>query len=190
MNWEQRLQGMLLASGALAATACGGSTTAKAGIDADAASDDATAETGNTCCNASGDPCCSLTCTEGPPPASYDACELGQQQCEAIHGTFTLWSPDWFTCEPPQHRPSPSEAGVDDVGTPDAGLVDATEYAALDAAAESADADLVDAGADADSCPPSGGCTAACVAGRHNVTVMVDGCPVTECCVPDDAGTD
>ncbi len=33
-------------------------------------------------------------------------------------------------------------------------------------------------------------CSAACVAGRHNVSTMVDGCLVTECCVPDDAGTD
>jgi hypothetical protein len=43
---------------------------------------------------------------------------------------------------------------------------------------------------DADACAPGGGCTAACVAGRHNVTVMVDGCLVTECCVLDDADGD
>lgn len=62
------------------------------------------------------------------------------------------------------------------------------ESGVMDAGADSA----TDGGGstDADACAPSGGCTAACVAGRHNVTVMVDGCLVTECCVPDDAGAD
>jgi hypothetical protein len=46
-----------------------------------------------------------------------------------------------------------------------------------------------DAGADAatDACAPSG-CTASCVAGAHNVSTMVDGCMVWQCCVADDAG--
>jgi hypothetical protein len=46
-----------------------------------------------------------------------------------------------------------------------------------------------DAGADAsaDACAPSG-CTGSCLSGRHNVSSMVDGCLVWECCVPDDGG--
>jgi hypothetical protein len=44
-----------------------------------------------------------------------------------------------------------------------------------------------DAGADA--CAPSG-CTGSCLSGRHNVSTMVDGCLVWECCVLDDAGAD
>jgi len=61
-----------------------------------------------------------------------------------------------------------------------------------DAAADTGADAATDGGGstDADACAPSGGCTAACVAGRHNVTVMVDGCLVTECCVLDDAGGD
>jgi hypothetical protein len=46
-----------------------------------------------------------------------------------------------------------------------------------------------DASADADACAPSG-CTGSCLSGRHNVSTMVDGCLVWECCVPDDAGAD
>ena len=53
-----------------------------------------------------------------------------------------------------------------------------------------ADAAMDGGGPDADACAPSGGCTADCVAGRHNVTIMVDGCLITECCVLDDAGAD
>jgi hypothetical protein len=74
-------------------------------------------------------------------------------------------------------NPVPTDAAADtgaDAATADAG----------------ADAALDGGTADADACAPSGGCTAACVAGRHNVTIMVNGCLVTECCVPDDAGAD
>jgi hypothetical protein len=69
---------------------------------------------------------------------------------------------------------------------------DAAADTGADAAAADAGADAaMDGGtADADACAPSGGCTAACVAGRHNVTIMVDGCLVTQCCVLDDAGAD
>ncbi len=42
---------------------------------------------------------------------------------------------------------------------------------------------------EADACAPSG-CTGSCLSGRHNVSTMVDGCLVWECCVPDDAGAD
>jgi hypothetical protein len=69
----------------------------------------------------------------------------------------------------------------------DAAADTGADAAAVDAAIDAA----TDGGSrDADACAPSGGCTADCVAGRHNVTAMVDGCLVTECCVPDDAGTD
>jgi hypothetical protein len=44
-------------------------------------------------------------------------------------------------------------------------------------------------GADAEACAPSG-CTGSCLSGRHNVSTMVDGCLMWECCVPDDAGAD
>jgi len=52
-----------------------------------------------------------------------------------------------------------------------------------------------DAGADAasdagtDACAPTG-CTGSCLTGRHNVSHLVDGCLVWECCVPDDAGAE
>jgi hypothetical protein len=48
-----------------------------------------------------------------------------------------------------------------------------------------------DAGdADADTCPPSG-CTGSCLSlSAHNVSTVVDGCVVWQCCVPDDAGAD
>jgi hypothetical protein len=65
---------------------------------------------------------------------------------------------------------------------------DARSDAAPDSSAPDAAAD--GGPTDADACAPGGGCTAACVAGRHNVTVMVDGCLVTECCVLDDADGD
>jgi hypothetical protein len=39
-------------------------------------------------------------------------------------------------------------------------------------------------------CPPSG-CTKSCPIGAHNMaSIMVDGCLVPRCCVPDDAGAD
>jgi hypothetical protein len=47
-----------------------------------------------------------------------------------------------------------------------------------------------DTDASADACPPPGVCTGACLTGRHNVSTVVDGCPVWDCCVPDDAGAD
>jgi hypothetical protein len=48
-----------------------------------------------------------------------------------------------------------------------------------------------DAGADTgtDACAPSG-CTGSCLSGRHNLSSIVDGCLVWQCCVPDDAGAD
>jgi hypothetical protein len=48
-----------------------------------------------------------------------------------------------------------------------------------------------DAGADAagDACAASG-CNGSCISGAHNVSHVVDGCLVWQCCVPDDAGPD
>jgi hypothetical protein len=42
---------------------------------------------------------------------------------------------------------------------------------------------------DADACAPSG-CTGSCLSGRHNVSTVVNGCTVWQCCMPDDAGAD
>ncbi len=41
-------------------------------------------------------------------------------------------------------------------------------------------------------CPPTVGCNESCVIGSSDVSKVVDGCTVTECCVPggEDAGTD
>jgi hypothetical protein len=79
-----------------------------------------------------------------------------------------------------------SEAARLDAGDAGGDTNDAAD-AAVDTGADAA----TDGGsANADACPPSVVCSAACVAGRHNVSTMVDGCLVTECCVPDDAGAD
>ena len=42
----------------------------------------------------------------------------------------------------------------------------------------------------ADACAPTIVCTGACISGAHNVSHMVDGCLVVQCCVPDDAGAE
>ncbi len=60
-----------------------------------------------------------------------------------------------------------------------------------DAAADTGADDATDGvGADGDACAPPVVCGEACVSGAHNVSTMVDGCLVTRCCVPDDAGTE
>jgi hypothetical protein len=53
-----------------------------------------------------------------------------------------------------------------------------------------ADAASDSGSADADACAPPLVCSGACISGAHNVSTMVDGCIVTRCCVPDDAGAD
>jgi hypothetical protein len=44
-----------------------------------------------------------------------------------------------------------------------------------------------DVGASADACPSSG-CTGSCLNGAQNVSHLVDGCLVWQCCVPDGSG--
>jgi hypothetical protein len=62
---------------------------------------------------------------------------------------------------------------------------DAAEDTGTDGAPDGAVADAM-----ADACAASG-CVGACLGPTtHNVSTMVDGCLVWECCVPDDAGTD
>jgi hypothetical protein len=226
MGWERRLREMVLAGGALSATACGGSTEAPVDAashelsnrDAVASGDDATSSGLTLCCNADPDPCC--TCA-GEITDADPASACGQElACQAVGGTWEPFvirkgAPDGGEVLPHCEF----EASEADGGPVDAAPVDAADACAPsgctgscldlsthnvstvvngctvwqccvpdDAGPEAA----TDAPADAmpDACAPSGGCTAACVAGRHNVTVMVDGCLVTECCVPDDAGTD
>jgi hypothetical protein len=49
---------------------------------------------------------------------------------------------------------------------------------------------VTDAAAATDTCAPSG-CIGSCLSlATHNVSTMVDGCLVWQCCVPDDAGAD
>ncbi len=60
-----------------------------------------------------------------------------------------------------------------------------------DAATETstnAAADATEEDATVDACTSSV-CTASCVPGAHNVSRIVDGCEVWQCCVPDDAGS-
>jgi hypothetical protein len=52
-----------------------------------------------------------------------------------------------------------------------------------------ADAATESGSADAEACAASG-CTGSCLSGRHNISSMVDGCLVWQCCVPDDAGAE
>ncbi len=66
-----------------------------------------------------------------------------------------------------------------------------TQCSGVDAAADTGASDAgTEGGPDAaDACAPSG-CTGSCLAGRHNVSTMVNGCLVWQCCAPDDAGAD
>jgi hypothetical protein len=135
MSWEQRVREMILAGGALTATACGGSTAAQA----DAATTttpnlgDDSADPGQiNCCNASSDPCCYLSCE--PDAAISPACE---QQTECFdHGGTT--GPDGV-CRVPQSLPGP-EAGSPDAETSDGGAADAGP---VDAAPTDATEDVV-----------------------------------------------
>jgi hypothetical protein len=82
MTWERRLREMVLAGGALAATAC--SDNAATSVDA--------ADVFAECCNANSDPCCPMAyCTPGggPDASSYVLCEQGRTTCEAQGGSYT-----------------------------------------------------------------------------------------------------
>ena len=124
MGWEQHLREMVLAGGALAVTACSGSTSAQpdaassAGTDAtssggdDQSSDDAYSNTGpNLCCNANPDPCCPMACSGGvgPDAAIYIDCEQGRTECEAMNGFYEAQPGGSFVCTP---LGRPNDAGV------------------------------------------------------------------------------
>ena len=60
----------------------------------------------------------------------------------------------------------------------------------VDAAADTGADSSPDASSDAaDACAPSG-CATSCPRGTRDVSTVVDGCTVWQCCVPDDAGAD
>jgi hypothetical protein len=178
MNWERRLREMILAGGALAASACDGSTSA---AQIDPASNGVSAEGGDSgddapdcvsggtpCCNADPDPCCSmLSClgyecrgAVGPDNPVYLSCEARYQCEDFMNGIYTQ--------------------------EPDGSLVCVPRGIVVDASAGPTDADA-DA---AEACAPSG-CATACPAGTHDVSSVVNGCTVWQCCVSDDgAGPD
>lgn len=73
---------MVLAGGALAATACGPSTATPTDAGSDATSsagDDGGVSFG--CCNANSDPCCALNCGPEQNAAQYMACEVNRMDC-------------------------------------------------------------------------------------------------------------
>ena len=129
---------MLLAGGALAATACGGATAAQPDADSDATSDatgpDATSNTGDDvslsvgigCCNADPGPCCSMVCSGGvsPDASSYVTCEQGYKECEAVNGSYAMLSDGTFGCA----TPSGARVGRGDAQAAalDAGISDAS----------------------------------------------------------------
>ncbi len=168
MNWERRLREMVLAGSALAITACDGSTAAQIG-DATAPSDDAPdcISGGTPCCNADPDPCCPMLscpgyeCRGGVGP--HDPAYLG---CEAR-----------YQCEEVMNGIYTQE--------PDGSLVCVPRAIVVEASAGPTDADA-DA---AEACAPSG-CATACPAGTHDVSSVVNGCTVWQCCVSDDTGAD
>jgi hypothetical protein len=152
----------------------------------------------------SGQICCAteamtVGCQAGPCPY-LPALGRSVQLCGSAADCFVAGD----TCDDTRLPIKVCSAPIDDGGPSDAGQTDVASDGGLDARDDDAAADTgadvgadvandsaTDSGpADADACAPSGGCTAACVAGRHNVSIMVDGCLVTECCVLDDAGTD
>jgi hypothetical protein len=78
------LREMILAGGALAATACGPSTVTPTNAGADATSsagDDAGLADTKVCCNANPDPCCALMCDPEPNVAAITACEENRMKC-------------------------------------------------------------------------------------------------------------
>jgi hypothetical protein len=101
MSWEQRLREMILAGGALAITACGGSTAAPGtsgsgdnsqfgGDGGDATGGDPTAgsSSAGVCCNADPDPCC--TCMGEITEADPESACGHELACQAAGGT---WNP-------------------------------------------------------------------------------------------------
>jgi hypothetical protein len=78
MTWEHRWREMIVAGGALAATACadveGNPTDAGMYFEG--------------CCNANPDGCCGLLYCERPDALAYASCEQQQTACQAEGGTY------------------------------------------------------------------------------------------------------
>jgi hypothetical protein len=108
MSWERRLRDLILAGGALSAIACGALEKSS----------------GDTCCNANGDPCCPIAyCSGGVGPngSRYLACEQSRMQCEAMNGFYYDQADGSFDCMPGQMGPldvgpGPIDAAFDDAG--------------------------------------------------------------------------
>lgn len=119
MSWEQRLREMLLAGGALAATACSSSQSSGSSLDAgghDATSDaahDTGLDTGNDtsavgssgCCNANDDPCCDYLYCD----AAISAQCTEEMACQADGGVWTVYPPSCSLGE----GSAPSDGGAD-----------------------------------------------------------------------------
>ncbi len=128
MGWEQRVREMVLAGGALAVTACGGSTSTQADAaasmttDTGAEGDDADINLGPElgCCNANSDPCCPMLCGGhiGPDSPVYVDCEQEETKCEAMNGFYEAQSFGSPVCVLPRRLPdsgaAPAEAGPTD----------------------------------------------------------------------------
>jgi hypothetical protein len=152
-----------------------------------------------------------VPCTLGAECSSTDVCTGGiagcTSNCQCLGGKWQAPCPTGLpqtgsACTPEGaecgYTTSTNACGADNCYCqsgawncePSCAIGPAIEDAAAPASDTGTDSATDGGSADAEACAPSGGCTAFCVAGRHNVTVMVDGRPVTECCVLDDAGTD
>jgi hypothetical protein len=144
---------MVLAGGALTATACSGSTSAQTdatsndaasnevlaeGGDATAPGDDATSSnSAGGCCNADPDPCCPMTCSGVPldddAEATYLSCEAWWKCEDGMNGIYTQEPDGSLVCIPQcqfsgQCPPAPA--------TPDAGDASTDADVATDGAGE------------------------------------------------------
>jgi hypothetical protein len=115
MNWERRWRELVIAGGALAATACGSNSASDGQADASGGDD---ADFPITCCNAISDPCCYLICTGDP---RYASCEQAETACSSKGGIYEEESDGSIGCS---HLP---EAGSGDAGA----ASDAADAAAL-----------------------------------------------------------
>jgi hypothetical protein len=143
MDWERRLREMILAGGALTASACGGSTSAQVDAAPNEASaergddtsqgDDATGSNSAGCCNADPDPCCSMLACAGGVGAddpAYLRCEA-RYQCEDFMNGIYQQEPDGASvctprCQFSGQCPDAASAGPDPA---DASTIPATDAA-------------------------------------------------------------
>jgi hypothetical protein len=145
MTWERRLREMVLAGGALTATACGGSTaaqpdaasaTSNLGGDAKASEDDGTAgdDVGEPfcCVNQAPDPCSdSCSGNGGPDAAVCVSCRQAWAACEATNGYYETQPDGSLGCTafgpPVDAAVAPTDAAPADAGRRDAGPTDASD---------------------------------------------------------------